>query len=227
MTFDFTDGIKQAFSTTFSTTGFKLSLIAWALSLLWITAFFGLATDTAISSPMIGVLVAGAVLGAILTGVFWIGTTRSLYHENLRSYHFTDSILFALLNVILATIVTYIATGIGLLFLIIPGLIVYTGLYISTPLIVLEDKDVIDAITESWQRVQESILPVFGLIVAIWVITTVVMLPFQIISVVGQVIGSTTAQIIVAAITSYVGIWAQLLSTSAALAVYDQVSGEE
>lgn len=224
---DFGTVVKQAFSKTFSKEGFKLSLLTWALTgILLLTVFTTAFTQSQTSTTSFWVALLTIPVAIVAAVLIWIGSIRVLHEETFAWEYFTDDIAGTFFTALGAYILAGIATTLGLVLLIIPGIIAYTALYIAIPLVVLEGKHVIESLRTSWSRTQGSRLAIFGLGILLWVITTAVLAPFQVATV---ILGTFTDPVIYGVavfLASYVGIYTQILTTAASVAVYEDLSKE-
>ena len=222
---DFGNVFKKSFSKAFSKEGFKLSLLTWLVTGLILLTVFTTGYTQPESSPVsfwVALLVVPISLIAAIT--IWIGSIRVLHQESFDWKYFTEDLASTFFRTIGAYILAGLAMMIGFFLLFIPGVIAYTALYITVPLVVLEGKQIIESLKTSWSRTKGSRFAILGLGIVLWSITSVALAPFQIGAV---LLGAFTNPVIygfAVFIASYVGVYTQLLTTAASVAVYEDIS---
>lgn len=131
----------------------------------------------------------------------------------------------ATVNDIAAEVVAYVLIGIGFLLLVIPGIFLAICFYFTRPLIAVEDRGFIDALTESWRLTRGHRLRVFGLLVIVLLVGLAVSIPATLVSAlfaaapaVGAVIG-----IVLGAVTTVFGL---AVVARAFVQLRDELEGE-
>lgn len=226
---DFGRVFKQSFRKAFSKEGFKLSLLTWFVTgLLLLTVFSAGYTQSGSSPAAFWVALLTVPISIVVGVMIWIGSVRVLHNESFDWECFTEDIVRTFFTTIGTYILSGLATMIGLFLLFVPGVIAYTALYIAIPLVVIEGTDVIESLKTSWSRTKGSRFAIVGLAIVLWAITSVVLAPFKIGAV---LLGSFTNPMvygIAVFIASYVGVYTQILTTAASVAVYEDLSsGDE
>lgn len=221
---DFATVFKKSFSKAFSKEGFKVSLLTWAITGLILLPVFATAytqpEGSAISFWVALLIIPVSIIAALTV---WIGSIRVLRKETFAWEYFTDDLASTCSRTLGAYILASIATLIGFFLLFVPGVIAYTALYVTIPLVVLERKPVVKSLRTSWSRTKGSRLAILGLAILLWIITTAAVSPFQIAAV---LIGAFTNPVmygIAIFLFSYVGIYTQLITTAASVAVYENL----
>jgi hypothetical protein len=123
-------------------------------------------------APLVGGLLVTVVLAEALSilGVrmFARETTVSVSTASLR-----DGLLLATLNGVAGGILTWVATGVGTLLLIIPGVFVAVSLFFVRQEVAIADKNFISALTGSWALTRGVRLKVFGLAVLLTIVNLI------------------------------------------------------
>lgn len=120
----------------------------------------------------------GMVTSAILQAVI---IRETILYINDRAPAVGESIATALrklLPIIAIAILTTLAAGVGFLFLIVPGVIIYLGFAVSVPVLVEEDLGVTGSMQRSWQLTRGSrwrILGLFLIILVAYLVISMVM----------------------------------------------------
>jgi len=128
---------------------------------------------------------------------------------------------WVLLNALVAGIVVDIATFVGAIFLVIPGIYVAVALYFVQFEVIVEDKGVIDALSDGWALTAGERLRVFLLLVVVLVIGLLGAVP-------GFLLGLTgVPQIATVAISVAISAVTGLVTVAIASRAYVQLKGED
>lgn len=224
---DFGTVFSEAFSKAFSKEGFKLSLLTWLITGLILLTVFTTAYTQPESSPVSfwGALIV-VPISLIAAITIWIGGIRVLHHQSFDWEYFTEDLASTFFRTIGTYILAGLATVIGFFLLFIPGVIAYAALYIAIPLVVLEGKQVIESLKTSWSQTKGSRFAILGLGILLWAITSAALAPFQIGVVLLGAFTNTVVYGFAVFIASYVGVYTQILTTAASVAVYEDISIE-
>jgi hypothetical protein len=224
---DFSQVFKNTFSKAFSANGFKLSLLTWFLvGILQLAVFstgFSSQPDTL---GLVSLLVAVPIV-IVATMVIWVAAIRSFHEERFDWEHFQTNMASTAFKTFLVYLLAGTAAYLGLFLLLIPGLIAYTAFYIALPVLILEDTGIIESLKKSWSRTNGSRLAIFGLAALLYILTTFVLAPFQVIAVLVGSFGNPGAFAGVIFFASYFGVYAQLLTTAATVSVYEDISASQ
>lgn len=110
-------------------------------------------------------------------------------------------------NALVAGIVVNVATAIGALFLVIPGIYVAVALYFVQFEVIVEDKNVIDALRDGWALTAGERLKLFFLLVILVAIGLLSAVPGILLGLVGAPQLATTAiSVAVGAVTGLIGV---------------------
>lgn len=136
-------------------------------------------------APSLGLspVVAGAlsVLLALVSVVVTLGMVRTFVSgetETIPTEHFSRNLLWAVLNLIVGSIVFGIAVGIGLLVLVVPGLFLLVSLFFWNVYVIVEDQNFVEGFRNSWSLTAGRRLRLFGLGVVVAVIGLAINLVF-------------------------------------------------
>lgn len=181
---------------------------------------FGVTTAEEMSTAPFGSTVAGgglpfavdlplsALAGGLLLTVFLaeainILGVRMFARETpvtVSTVSLRDGIILTTLNGVIGGTLATIATGLGALLLIVPGVFVAVSLFFVRQEIAIEDKNFIDALSGSWALTRGVRLKVFGLVVFLVVVSLLAGSPATVLffmsptvaTVIGVVLGSIT-----------------------------------
>jgi hypothetical protein len=146
-----------------------------------------------------GVAFGLAFLLGILAETLRIVSVRVFYAaSDERPTDLRRSLAFATVNGFLGGIVVSVLVGVGLLFLIVPGIFLALALFFVRQEIAIEDRNFVDAMAESWALTRGNRLNLLGLAVLLLVVALVAFLP----TVVANLAGSSTASVAVGAVVS-------------------------
>ena len=136
----------------------------------WIAMRFYL--ETAVPSQ--GLILTTALLSAlgtqVLTGALTYGVVQRLREQPVSLGQIISFGVRSFLRVLVVGLVVGLATGIGSLLLVVPGLIVMTCLYVAVPAAVLESKGVGDAIRRSLDLTRGNRWQVFGAVLLFFLV---------------------------------------------------------
>ena len=116
---------------------------------------------------------AGGIVGAIgsAVGVYLIGADRPGSVERGST---SNSLGVRVLLTLLAAFVAGVVVVVGLLLLVLPGLYLFTRLYLVVPAVMLGDDGPLEALGSSWDRTDGSVLTVAGVVLAVFAVSSVV-----------------------------------------------------
>ena len=118
---------------------------------------------------------AGGIVGAIgaAVGVYLVGADRPGSVERGST---SNSLGVRVLLTLLAAFVAGLAIVVGLLLLVLPGLYLFTRLYLVVPAVMLGDDGPLEALGSSWDRTEGDVLTVAGVALAVFAVSAVVQL---------------------------------------------------
>lgn len=117
------------------------------------------------ATAFIGLLLTGAIAWAVAT--ILIGREPDMADSYRNGYRRIWSIL-------LVSILSALAIGVGFILFVIPGLFVLTRLSAAIPAVVIEQRKGTDALGRSWNLVKGYGWPVFGALIVSWLIAGIV-----------------------------------------------------
>lgn len=138
------------------------------------------APSLGLSAPIAGVLFIALALATLVVTVGAIRTFVTDETERLPTDHFTRNIVLAALNLIVGSIVFGIVVGIGFVLLVVPGFFLLVSLFFWNVYVIVEDRNFIDGLQESWALTRGHRWRLFGLGIAVALITAVVNIAFGI-----------------------------------------------
>ena len=121
---------------------------------------------------------AGGIIGAIgsAVGVYLVGADRPGSVERGST---SNSLGVRVLLTLLAAFVAGLAIVVGLLLLVLPGLYLFTRLYLVVPAVMLGDDGPLEALSSSWDRTDGNVLTVAGVALAVFAVSSAVTLGLQ------------------------------------------------
>ncbi|WP_324757163.1 hypothetical protein [Haloarcula montana] len=150
------------------------------------------------SLPLSLPVVAALSLGlAVLSEALRIVTIRVIASDERTTIPdtATRNIGMATVTAFLLGLVVNIAIGIGLVFLILPGVFLAVSFYFVRPAIALEDKG-IDALSRSWELATGNRLDLFLLLVLVWFISLLASIPATILNFVSPIAGALVGVVV-------------------------------
>ena len=157
----------------------------------------GIDPEPVIDAPAIGALV--AILTSVASLYLLIVSLRTVVTdetETIPDAALRDRPVWAFLNVFVGLIVFTVLVTIGFVFLIVPGLFLLVALWFFDVYVAVEDDDFVTALKRSWSLTSGNRLGLFGLGVAVVLISVAISIPFTIaMVVVGGVLGVLISQI--------------------------------
>jgi hypothetical protein len=118
-----------------------------------------------------------------------------------------ENLVFATVNGFLGGIVVYVLIGIGLIFLILPGIFLALALFFVRQEIAIEDRNFVDAMAESWTLTRGNRLNLFALVLILGIIFAVVqVLPAVVVGITGSNVGGTVVGAIITPVVAVFGI---------------------
>ncbi len=126
------------------------------------------------------VLLVPLASAAVIRGVY-----RHLRGQNVRFDDCWQGLGRLWLRLLLVSILVGLATGVGYMLCLIPGLIAQAGLFVSVPALVVEDTGVGDALDRSWKLTDGHRLRIFFIVLGLGLISLLVQF------FVGKLVGSS------------------------------------
>lgn len=117
------------------------------------------------------------VVGWIATSVITMRVMTTSVDEPATSDTIVDRLTVATMNELLARIVIFVAIGIGLVVFVIPGVFFAICFYFARPLIAVDDRNFIDAMSESWAMSKGNRFEIFILLIGAGVLYIMIILP--------------------------------------------------
>ena len=120
----------------------------------------------------------GGIVGTIgsAAGVYLVGANRPGSVERGPT---SNSLGVRVLLALLAAFVAGLAILVGLLLLVLPGLYLFTRLYLVVPAVMLGDDGPLEALGNSWDRTEGNVLTVAGVALAVFAASSTVTLGLQ------------------------------------------------
>ena len=116
-----------------------------------------------------------ALLGSAV-GVYLVGADRPGSVERGST---NNSLGVRIFLTLLAALVAGLAVLVGLLLLVLPGLYLFTRLYLVVPAVMLGDDGPLEALSSSWDRTEGNVLTVAGVALAVFAVSSAVTLGLQ------------------------------------------------
>lgn len=85
-------------------------------------------------------------------------------------------------SIVGVSILTGIITGLGVVMLIIPGIILYCTFWVAVPVAVVENEGVLGSLSRSMELTKGRRLAILGISVILWIITTVVTMAYAVVA---------------------------------------------
>ncbi|MDS0284516.1 hypothetical protein [Haloarcula onubensis] len=165
--------------------GAVLALAYVLLGIVWQVAFYSAfvtwlqgttvsATDVALPTVEVPIAISAivAVVALLLLQVAAIVSLRTFVGDHARSIpseYYTRNIGIVLVNAVVGSFVYGLLVFLGSLLLIIPGIIAYVAFLFMLVYIAVEDENFIAALRDSWTLTRGNWLPLFGLLLIIFV----------------------------------------------------------
>ena len=165
--------------------GAVLALVYVLLGVIWQVAFYSAfvtwlqgttVSTTDVALPTVDVPLAAsaivAVVGLLALQVAAIVSLRTFVGGHTRSIpseYYTRNIGIVLVNSVIGSFVYGLLVLLGSLLLIIPGIIAYVAFLFTLVYIAIEDENFIAALRDSWTLTRGNWLPLFGLLLIIFV----------------------------------------------------------
>lgn len=124
--------------------------------------------------PILGSYLAMMVAGAVLQGVLVRSTILTLSGREADLSHSVMLALRLVIPIILASIVVAILTGIGFLFLVVPGVMIYCAFIVTIPALIEERRGIFGSMQRSRDLTRGSRKRIFVLLVVFWVFSVVI-----------------------------------------------------
>lgn len=175
-------------------------------------------TPLALPIPLPAALVV-VLFVALLAEAVRIVAVRTLVSdetERIPESFVSRNIVMATLNGFVGGIVVLILVGVGLLFLVVPGVFLAISFFFVRQEIAVEDQNFVDALSASWELTSGNRLGLFGLALVLVVIGLVV-------SAVAGAVGFAGIAILTTAVTTVVGAVTTVFSVAVAARAYDQL----
>jgi len=146
--------------------------------------------------PAIGGLV--SLLAGLATVVIAIGALRIFVTEEterLPGEHFTRNVVWPGANFVVGTIVFAVIVGLGFVLFVVPGVFLLVALAFWTVYVVVEGRNFIEGMQESWALTRGHRVRLFLLGVAVVIVEIVVSAVFGLGGIAGSTVGVVVAQI--------------------------------
>jgi hypothetical protein len=162
-------------------------------------------TPLALPVPLpVALLLALAV--AVLAEAVRIVAVRTLVSDEtdrIPREFATRNIALATLNGVAGGVVVLILVGVGLLFLVVPGVFLALSFFFVRQEIAVEDRNFVDALSASWELTSGHRLALFGLALLLFVLTAAVSLvTASVVGLVGSPLLTTTVTVLVGVVTT-------------------------
>ncbi|WP_324666217.1 hypothetical protein [Haloarcula sediminis] len=185
MSLNIGSSLTGGFSRVANRNGVVLSLAYVVLGLVWQVAFYSAfvtwllranpeMTDVPLPTVDIPLAVSAvvAIVALLLLQVAAIVSIRTFvggHTDKIPSEYYSRNILLVLVNTIVGSIAYGLLVFLGSLLLIIPGIIAYVAFLFMIFYIAVEDDNFIAALRNSWTLTRGNWIPVFGLLLVIFV----------------------------------------------------------
>ena len=185
MTLNIGSSLTGGFSRVANRNGVVLSLAYVVLGLVWQVAFYSAFATwlqetnpevTVGAVPTVDVPVAvsatvavGALLLLQLAAIVTIRTFVGGHTDRIPSEYYTRNIPFVLANALVGGVVYGVVVFLGSLLLIVPGIIAYVGFLFMLFYIAVDDENFVAALRDSWSLTRNEWLPLFGLLLIVFV----------------------------------------------------------
>ena len=118
-----------------------------------------------------------------------------------------ENLAFATVNGFLGGIVVYVLIGIGLIFLILPGIFLALALFFVRQEIAIEDRNFVDAMAESWTLTRGNRLNLFALVLILGIVFAISQVfPTLVAGITGSDAGGTVVGSIITPIVTVFGV---------------------
>jgi len=124
--------------------------------------------------PILGSLLATMVAGALLQGVLVRSTILTLSGREADLSHSVALALRLVIPIVAASIVVGVLIGIGFLFLIVPGIMIYCAFIVTIPALVEERRGIFGSMRRSRDLTRGSRKRIFVLLVVFWVFQVII-----------------------------------------------------
>lgn len=124
--------------------------------------------------PILGSLLATMVAGALLQGVLVRSTILTLSGREADLSHSVMLALRLLIPIILVSIIIAVLTVIGLMFLIVPGVMIYCAFIVTIPALIEERRGIFGSMQRSRDLTRGSRKRIFLLLVVFWVFQVII-----------------------------------------------------
>lgn len=179
--------LKEGFERTVARNGLLFAAIFYVITVANgvisadVSRELGSGGATTSPAPAVGLpLAVAGVLWLVLAVVSLVVTVAAMRTfvseetERIPREYFTRNVVWAALNLIVGGVLFGIAVGIGLVFLIVPGLFLLVSLFFWNYFVVVEDENFVEAFRSSWTTTEGHRLELFGLGVVVVIIGIVV-----------------------------------------------------
>lgn len=124
--------------------------------------------------PILGSLLATVVAGALLQGVLVRSTILTLSGREADLSHSVALALRLVIPIVAASIVIGVLIGIGFLFLIVPGIMIYCAFSVTIPALIEERRGIFGSMQRSRDLTRGSRKRIFVLLVVFWVFQVII-----------------------------------------------------
>lgn len=177
--------------------------------------------------PALSAALALSLLIGLISVILTIGALRIFVTgESLSSEVFTRNLPLVFINYTLGGIIYTIIVGLGLIFLIIPGIFFMITLVFWTIFVAVEDENFVSAFGDSWRLTKGSRLQLFGLGLVVTVVGVPISAPFGLVSsgVVLLAGGGTAAQVVSSLIGPIGSVITTMVTLGTLAAAYHQLT---
>lgn len=124
--------------------------------------------------PILGSFLASMVAGALLQGVLVRSTVLTLSGREADLSHSVALALRLLIPIILVSIIIAVLLVIGLLFLVVPGVMIYCAFIVTVPALIEERRGIFGSMQRSRDLTRGSRKRIFVLLVVFWVFSVII-----------------------------------------------------
>ncbi|MBX0325428.1 hypothetical protein EGH21_20585 [Halomicroarcula sp. F13] len=218
MSLNIGSSLRGGFRRVANRNGVVLTLAYVVIGLIWQVAFYSAFVTwlqgsgvpaTEVPLPTIdvplGVSAIVALMSLLLLQVAAIVSIRTFvggHTQSIPAEYFSRNMILVLINALLGSLVYGILVFIGSVLFLIPGIIAYVAFLFMLVYIAVEDENFIAALRDSWNLTRGNWLPLFGLLLIVFVVVGVVpgilsaLVSFVVSSVVGPAISTLVSGVI-------------------------------
>jgi hypothetical protein len=198
-----------------------LSIAFLIYSPLFVARLFFAATGSLPAWWAIAEGFAPLLMGPIAAAALVYGVFRSLRGERVTVGECLRVGFSRWMPVLVATILAGLATGIGAVLCVVPGLIIACGLFIAVPALVVEKLPAVGALNRSWELTQGYRLSIFGMLMVFFLIGAGAGVILVLVS--GQAFGQPTTSLTMAMLNLLLTVFSATLQGIAAGVTYHDI----